>query len=321
MAKPNLIMTAKEIEDKAKWLEMRNNYIGGSEASIVAGLNKYRSPFALWAEKLGKIEPENLDDKLVVQFGNHAEEFVAQQFTKETGKKVRRTGLYVNEKYPFACASVDRMIIGENSLLECKTTGEFNKGDWAGDNIPDAYYVQCLHYLTIMEMDYCHIACMFGNGRDFVHKRIDFNKTDAEILMQKEYDFWELVKSQTPPKIDDTKSCGDVLGQLFKGGITEPYNLPSEAEDIIKNLDIFGKQYKELEAIIDGKKNRLREIIGDHELSYAGERKVSWKLENGRGSFDTPGLKKKFPDIYKQFYVAGEKKRVLRISKPKDEAE
>jgi putative phage-type endonuclease len=318
MAKPQLIMTAKEIEDKDKWLEARNNFVGGSEASIVMGMNKYRSPFALWAEKTGKVAPENLDDKLVVQFGTYAEDFVAQQFTKATGKKVKRTGLYVNEKYPFACASIDRMIIGENSLLECKTTGEFNKADWQGDNIPDAYYVQCLHYMAVMEMEYCYIACMFGNGRDFIHKRIDFNKTDAETLMDAERKFWELVKSETPPAIDGTESCTAVLNEKFHGGLTERIDLPSEASDIIASLDIFNKQASDLKTMIDFNKNRLREILGDHELGYVGDRKITWKMEGSKGSFDTAGLKKAFPDIYNKFYTPGEKKRVLRIASAKN---
>lgn len=319
MAKPQLIMTAKEIEDKDKWLATRNKFIGGSEASIVVGMNKYRSPFALWAEKTGKVAPENLDDKLVVQFGTYAEDFVAQQFTKETGKKVRKTGLYVNEKYPFSCASIDRMIVGENSLLECKTTGEFNKADWQGDNIPDAYYVQCLHYMAVMEMEYCYIACMFGNGRDFVHKRIDFNKTDAETLMEAERKFWELIKSETPPAIDGSESCTAILNEKFHGGLTEPIDLPSEAEKLVAEIDEYSKQYSDLENIIDLRKNRLREILGDHEIGYVGDRKITWKFEKGRGSFDTKGLQKQAPEIYNQFYTAGTPKRVLRIGKPKDE--
>lgn len=313
-----LIMTAKQIEDRDKWLAVRNKYIGGSEAAIVVGLNKYRSRLSLWAEKLGKVEPENLDDNMIVQFGSYAEDFVAQQFTKETGKKVRKTGLYVNDKYPWACASVDRMIVGENSLLECKTTGEFNKDDWEGDNIPDSYYVQILHYMATLEYDHCYIAVMFGNGRGFEYKRVDYNEADARELMDAEKMFWELVQTETMPEVDGTDDCAKILGEKFKGGLIEPIDLPSEAADLVAQIDDYSKQYSELENVIELRKNRLREILGDHEVGMLGERTVTWKTEKGRSSFDSKGLNKEFPDIYRKFYSPGTPKRVLRIGKLKN---
>ena len=315
-----LIMTAKQIEDRDKWLAVRNKYIGGSEAAIVVGLNKYRSRLSLWAEKLGKVEPENLDDNMIVQFGSYAEDFVAQQFTKETGKKVRKTGLYVNDKYPWACASVDRMIVGENSLLECKTTGEFNKDDWEGDNIPDSYYVQILHYMATLEYDHCYIAVMFGNGRGFEYKRVDYNEADARELMDAEKMFWELVQTETMPEVDSTKNCAEILGEKFHGGIVEPVDLPSEASNLVSELDTFKAQEKELKEVIGLHENRLREILGDHEIGLLGERKITWKTEKGRSSFNTEGLNKEFPDIYKKFYSPGTPKRVLRIGKLKKQA-
>ena len=51
----------KEItyKDKAEWLSLRGNYIGGSDAGAVVGLNPYKSAYALWAEKTGQTPPFN----------------------------------------------------------------------------------------------------------------------------------------------------------------------------------------------------------------------------------------------------------------------
>ena len=41
------------------WLVARRHSLGGSDAAAVMGLNPYKSPFALWAEKTGMVpEPD-----------------------------------------------------------------------------------------------------------------------------------------------------------------------------------------------------------------------------------------------------------------------
>ena len=46
---------------REEWLEERKKSLGGSDMGAVLGLNRYRSPYTVWAEKTGRIgeEPEN----------------------------------------------------------------------------------------------------------------------------------------------------------------------------------------------------------------------------------------------------------------------
>ena len=37
------------------WLEYRKQGIGGSDASVVCGINRYKSPVELWMEKTGQL--------------------------------------------------------------------------------------------------------------------------------------------------------------------------------------------------------------------------------------------------------------------------
>ena len=43
--------------DHDEWLQIRRQYIGGSDAGAVMGMNPYSSPTAVWAEKTGRTEP------------------------------------------------------------------------------------------------------------------------------------------------------------------------------------------------------------------------------------------------------------------------
>ena len=61
-------------------------------------------------------------------------------------------------------ANVDRTVIGENAGLEIKTAGVSQYKKWKGDEIPDAYYCQCLHYMAVTGADYWYIAVLLGGN-------------------------------------------------------------------------------------------------------------------------------------------------------------
>ncbi len=66
-------MTSKRAEVLAKnsemsrdeWLIERRKGIGGSDASIILGLNKWKTPFELWLDKTGQVLLVNRKVKLL----------------------------------------------------------------------------------------------------------------------------------------------------------------------------------------------------------------------------------------------------------------
>lgn len=46
---------------REEWLKYRTKGIGGSDVSIIAGINPFKSAHQLWLEKTGQIEPEQTD--------------------------------------------------------------------------------------------------------------------------------------------------------------------------------------------------------------------------------------------------------------------
>ena len=38
-----------------EWLQLRQKTIGGSDAATIIGLNKWETPYSVWAEKTGRI--------------------------------------------------------------------------------------------------------------------------------------------------------------------------------------------------------------------------------------------------------------------------
>lgn len=121
-----------------EWLRLRQSGIGGSDAGAVCGLNPYSSPMKVYRDKTGGV-PEELDNEAVRQ-GHDLEEYVAQRFTEATGLRVRRSNyMYRNIENPFMIADVDRLVVGEDAGLECKTASAYNADKWKDGDIP-------LHY-------------------------------------------------------------------------------------------------------------------------------------------------------------------------------
>ena len=108
---------------RESWLWFRRHSIGGSDAAAIVGLNNFRSPLGVWLDKMGKVEEE--PETEAMRLGRDLEEYVAERFTEATGKKVRRKNAIIyNSAYPFAHANIDREIVGEKAVLECKTTSK-----------------------------------------------------------------------------------------------------------------------------------------------------------------------------------------------------
>ena len=122
------IATIKDLSHE-QWLELRRSGLGGSDASTVIGLNPYSSKLTLYADKKG-ILPEKEDTERM-RLGRDLEEYVAQRFSEETGKKVKRSGyMWRHPMYEFLLANIDREVIGEDAFLECKTTMNYEKHDY-----------------------------------------------------------------------------------------------------------------------------------------------------------------------------------------------
>lgn len=127
---------------REKWLQYRKQGIGGSDAGAICGFNPYRTAMQVYYDKTSD-EIEDIDNEAMRQ-GREFEDYVARRFTEETGKKVRRANaMFYDENNPFMLADVDRMIVGENAGLECKTASPFMAEYWKDDKIPLSYQMQC----------------------------------------------------------------------------------------------------------------------------------------------------------------------------------
>lgn len=308
----NLVMTVKEMQDKEAWLNMRKQGIGGSEASIVCSMNRWKSPHALWMEKTGRMEPEDLSDNEAIYWGHVLEQAVADRFCELTGKKVRKCGLMQSNKYPFVLASVDRLVVGESAGLECKTTSTFNAESWKDNEVPDAYYIQCQHYMLATGLEKWYIAVLIG-GNKFVWKTIERNEDDIQAILKMEKSFWANVQNDIEPSVDGTASCAAELLSRYPGGRTEPIQLDNLMQGKAAELLELKEQEKGLKLEIAKAENELKAAMGDNEAAYAGKFRINWSSTKPRQTVDSKLLKANYPEAYAACLKTGKPTRRFTI--------
>lgn len=296
-----------------EWLELRSRYIGGSDAAAVVGLNAFASPFSLWAEKTGKTP--GFAGNLATEVGTYLEEFVAQKFAQETGKKVRKCNQsFLNSDYPFAIANIDREIIGEDAGLEIKTTDTLNLKKFSGGEYPANYYVQCVHYMAITGKQRWYLAVLIGN-KEFKWFTIERDEAEIAALMTAEAEFWELVKSDTPPAVDGTQATTEAIKTIYAENDDSVCDLTPFSTNL-RQFIALKQQIKELEALMDEAANKIKLFMGDSGCGECDGFKVSWKSQT-RSTFDSKKFAKENPDIDLSGYYKSTNARMFRVSEIK----
>lgn len=287
----------------------RNKYLGGTDAAAICGMSRRKSILQIWAEKTGKIQPEDISSLWHIRLGRLYEDDVCQIFMEETGKKVHRVNETIHHpKYPFLAANVDRRVVGEDAILEAKTATEFLRHEWEGEDIPADYIFQCFHYLMVTGKKRCYLAVAIGKT-DFKIKIIERDEKVLASLLEREIEFWtKYVEPDVMPTVISHMD-GDLLSQLYPvANEAKEIALGDEANILVENLKAFEADKRNLERIIEEKKNELKVLLGDAASGTTGINQVRW-VNYVQNRLDGKGLLEKYPAIHKEFYKASAMRR------------
>ncbi|MFC2948566.1 YqaJ viral recombinase family nuclease [Virgibacillus sediminis] len=303
---------------RQEWLWNRKRGIGGSDASAILGFNPWKSAFELYIDKTSD-RVEEIDNE-AIHWGNVLEDVVAEEFTRRTGKKVRRRNqTFKHLEYEFMIANIDRDVVGEKALLECKTTNAFNSNTWEEEHIPPAYICQLQHYMAVLGYEKAYIAVLIG-GQKFVWKEIDRDDEFIGYMIAEEKNFWEEhVLKEIPPEIDGSKSAAELLNKMYPEDNGDTIMLKSDdAEMLIEAIESIKLEVKEKQSLQKEYENKLKLMIGEAETGVTPRFEVKHKAIK-RNTIDTKALKKELPDIAEK-YTKQSSSRRLTIKQIEQEA-
>lgn len=294
-------MTQKE------WLQLRKTGIGGSDAGAVCGLHPYSSAMKVFRDKTGEGVEET--DSEAVRIGHDLEEYVAKRFMEATGLKVRRSNyMYRSKEHPFMIADVDRLVIGEDAGLECKTASAYSADKWADGNIPLHYMMQCYHYMVVTGKRVWYIAAVIL-GREFTYRKLVWDEAVISNLTAIEEDFWQnhVLTGQIPPP-DGSRACDEVIAQYFsKAKEDSVIELTGFDEKLGRRRDILQK-IAELETEKKQIEQEVKLVMGEHELARSRQYRVSWgNVDSTR--LDTKRIREEKPEIYENYATVSHSRR------------
>jgi len=293
--------------DNAGWLRLRKTGIGGSDAGAVCGVNPYSSAMKVFRDKTSE-EVEEQDNE-AVRIGHDLEGYVAQRFTEATGLKVRKSNfMYRNVEHPFMIADVDRLIVGEDAGLECKTASAYNADKWADGNIPLHYVIQCYHYMAVTGKRTWYIAAVIL-GREFTYRKLEWDDGIIQNLIRTEENFWNnhVVPGIMPPP-DGSKVCDEVIEAYFhtakKAAAIELAGFDGKLErrrEILMQIVELETERKQIE-------QEVKLAMGEHELARSGSYRVSWgNVDTTR--LDAKRIKEEKPEIYAAYAAVSHSRR------------
>ncbi|MDA7028494.1 YqaJ viral recombinase family protein [Bacillus sp. CLL-7-23] len=283
-----------------EWLEERRKGIGGSDASVILGLNKWKTPFELWLDKTGQVPVDDSHSE-AAYFGSMLEDIVAKEFEIRSGKKVRRKNQMLrHSEHDFIIANVDRMVVGEKAILECKTTSAYNLKEWENDEIPDSYIIQVQHYLGVLGPEYkkAYFAVLIG-GNKFIWKEIERDEELINMIFTAEVEFWhDKVLGGKAPALDGSSAAEEYLKQRYsKTEENKVIDLTAANRERIEQYLQLKEQIAELQTQAKELENQIKHEMKEAEYGFIGNYQTSWKpVVSNR--VDTKKLKEMFPDIY-----------------------
>lgn len=197
-------------EREAAWLESRKKGVGGSDMSTILGLNAFKTPYDLWLEKTGRVEPEDISDKWAVIRGNALENELRKRFRANHPEMLVTDGTdkqFISQGKPYLRASLDGILQKEDGsfgILEIKTAGNRRAGDWHDEDgnlrIPPYYLAQVEFYMLVTGWTWGYVYAAIGDDEP-VEIPFKADVEDMAAIDKAAADFWRFVTSGTPPQL------------------------------------------------------------------------------------------------------------------------
>ena len=305
-----------------EWFEMRKGGITATGITAINGSSPYKTAYRLWAELTGQVGEQEVGP--AAQRGQLLEQAVADYYTAETGKKLRKSnGIVRLKEHPWAMASLDRTIVGDtDGLVEIKTS---TSNRWQLYPVPPEYVDQVQWQMFITGASYCDVAVLLS-GLVFRIERVEADPVYQTQLFDKAVLFRELVQSKTPPPL--TGNDSDTLAEV-KPQSSNTYAVADPQLDHIARLYIEAKAEAEAaDAALKEMAIAIKEAIGDGEGVKGQGWLATWKQNKSSVKVDWESiadvLRTVAPDTYgeaiKRFTSEKPGARVFRVFGKEDQA-
>lgn len=265
----------------------RSTFIGSSDIGALIGANKWKTPYALWAEKTGRIERDQTDND-AMYWGRLLEPVIAKAWGVKHNAHISQNNRRAEAPGIRGSAEVDYFIDpgfkapGDDEkrrgpgVLEVKTANVRMRGAWGEewtDEIPEEYYCQVIWQMGIHNLarerpqggdalSYAVVAVLIG-GQELRSYLVPYDTEVFGMLLAKTSQFWKLVEGgdEPPPEWNDLPVVRDV----HRHAPTEkPLLATPELAKKHAMLAAYRKEIRDMERETDRLSAELIAAMGEH---------------------------------------------------------
>lgn len=282
----------RAVTTRGEWLEWRRAYLCASELGAVCGLDEYRSPLSVYAEKAGLIMNQN--DSPIMRRGRNFE---------------RAALTYLNEDYPDWRVSQPHVFLFENThrlgatpdaiverpdyagIVNCqiKTIAYPSFEGWDGKP-PVSYLLQVAAENMLLNADHGILAVLaVGNYTADLHVFDIPRHAGAEArICEMADDFWRDMAAGRMPS-PDYKKDASTIAEMYPAPTADLIDLSNDNRlgEVLEERAVLKSSVSDMLKTIEALDVEIKFKLGEHaEAIFPG-----WKItlkEQTRAAFEVP---------------------------------
>lgn len=256
-----------------EWFARRREGLTATDLVKVMGVSTFGTALDVWADKTGKLEPEERADAPYLEWGRRTEDTHRAWVSDLQGVAISASpGLVQDAEFPWLLATPDGLLgprgIAENirffddpvdwsGVWEGKALNPFGRSDWQ-EGVPLAVQVQVMAQLRVCGLDQA-IASNFA-WPEPVAIELERNDVFVEEMVAAAEEFWTRnVQKDIPPEVsgDDIAT----LRRLFPNIHAKIHELGREAAPAVDALTVVEDRLREMRAQV----RDLEKVRADHQ--------------------------------------------------------
>ena len=304
------IIQVIEPGSRAEWLAARRQDVTASQIAGLLDLHPYTSPFQLWAEKTGRLVPDDDLDSAALRRGRLLEglaaELAAESLPPDSKIERNTANTYWRDTGARIGATPDLVVSNARGrgIVQLKSVEPtiFSR-TWENAEPPVWIALQALTEAMLLEAQWAAVGVLrVGFAVEFDLIEIPLHAGAWHSLQAAAAKFWADVAAGTPPQPNFARDGATIAAlAAASNGSTIDLSHDNELVAALADREELKGLARDMDAQIEAHDALIRHKAGDNEIVLAGEFRVSLRSES-----------------VKAYSVAARMRRPIRVKRIKE---
>lgn len=260
-------------------IAQRRHTLGASEIAAVCGLDPFRGPWDVWADKMGLDIRQQFAE---ADMGHLFERPLLEHYSRTTGVVLTYPDTMIHPLHKWVSATPDGL--ARDRVSQCKIVGMNMAHKWDA-GVPEYVVCQVQWEMFVTELPLAVVVACIG-GTDYRALDVPEDKEIQQSLFDLGREFWEHhVLTGVPPDPDASEACRKALSARHRRVSADMIPASRELVEMACEYKALSNRIKGLEAEQDALGNALRLAIGERSGFVFEGGRCTWQQDkNGSRS-------------------------------------